>query len=99
MQFIVRGLDGRDDQALERRMAARQDHLAMAKNMYQQGRWLFAAAILDEDGKMTGSVIVCDFESRARMKEEWLDHEPYILGNVWDKVEITRAQVAPLQDL
>lgn len=99
MQFIVRGLDGRDEKALDRRMAARQDHLAMAKKMYEAGKWLFAAAILDDDGKMTGSVIVCDFESRTEMQDLWLDHEPYILGNVWDKIEITRGQVAPLQDL
>ena len=99
MQFIVRGLDGTDENALDRRMAARENHLAMAKKMYQNGCWLYAAAILDDDGKMCGSVIICDFESKEQLQAKWLDHEPYILGNVWEKVEITRAQVAPLQDL
>ncbi len=46
MQFIVRGLDGKDGAALDRRMAARQDHLAGAKKMYKEGKWLYAAAIL-----------------------------------------------------
>ncbi len=99
MQYIVRGLDGTDEKALERRMAARQNHLDMAKKMYQSGYWLYAAAILNDEGTMCGSVIVCDFESKEQMQEKWLDHEPYILGNVWEKMEITRAQVAPLQDL
>ncbi len=99
MQFIVRGLDGTDENALNRRMAARENHLAMAKKMYQKKNWLYAAAILSDDGKMIGSVIICDFESEEQMKEKWLDREPYIMGNVWEKVEITRAQVAPLQDL
>ena len=99
MQFIVRGLDGKDENALDRRMAARPDHLAMAKNMYQQGKWLYAAAILNDEGNMTGSVIICEFESEQSMKSQWLDKEPYILGNVWETVEISKAQVAPLQDL
>ncbi len=96
MQFIVTGLDGKDDQALDRRMAAREDHLAMAKTMAEAGKWLYAAAILDPDGKMTGSVIICEFESEAALRREWLDKEPYVLGNVWERVEITRGQVPPL---
>ena len=99
MQFIVRGLDGNDEKALERRMAARENHLAMAKKMYESQRWLYAAAILNEDGNMCGSVIICDFESEEALQSEWLDHEPYIVGNVWETIEITRAQVAPLWDL
>lgn len=99
MQFIVRGLDGKDEHALDRRMAARENHLAMAKDMYKSGHWLYAAAILDDEEKMCGSVIICDFESKEEMQSLWLDQEPYILGNVWEKVEIQRAQVAPLQDL
>ena len=29
---------------------------------------------------------------------EWLDKEAYILGKVWEKIDITRAQVAPFCD-
>ena len=99
MQFIVRGVDGTDENALQRRMAARENHLAMAKKMYADKRWLYAAAILDEGGNMIGSVIICDFESEEALRADWLDREPYILGNVWETVEIVRAQVAPLWDL
>ena len=36
------------------------------------------------------------FDSEDRLRKEWLDQEPYILGDVWKTVEIKRAQVPPL---
>ncbi|MBU1342217.1 MAG: hypothetical protein KKE44_07970 [Proteobacteria bacterium] len=98
MQFIVTGYDGKDEGALDRRMAAREAHLAKAKTMYETGRWLYAVAILNDAGKMAGSVIVCDFDSRQALESEWLEKEPYVLGKVWEKIDITRAQVAPFCD-
>ena len=95
MQFMVLGYDGTDDKALERRLAARDDHLTQAKQLYDNGFWLYAAAILSEDGKMIGSMIICDFPSEEALKEVWLDKEPYVLGKVWQTIEIHRAQVAP----
>jgi uncharacterized protein YciI len=95
MHFIVTGTDGTDDRALERRMAARSAHLAMAGELHARGRWLYAAAILDDRGTMTGSMIVCDFPSREALETEWLNQEPYVLGDVWKTIEIRRAQVAP----
>jgi len=98
MQFIVTGYDGKDEDALARRMAAREAHLAMAREMVDQGRWLYAAAILNDQEKMAGSVIICEFDSRQALETEWLDREPYVLGKVWEKIEITRAQAAPFWD-
>jgi len=95
MQFIVIGRDGTDENALERRMAAREEHLEIAREMYESGNWLYAAAILNDEGKMAGSMIVCDFESREALEREWLDNEAYVKGNVWETVEITQAAVAP----
>lgn len=98
MQFIVTGYDGKDEGALARRMAAREAHLALARQMVEAGKWLYAAAILNDQEKMTGSVIICDFDSRQALEKEWLDKEPYVLGKVWEKIEITRAQAAPFWD-
>ncbi len=95
MQFIVTGYDGTDENALERRLAAREDHLAIAGKMHEEGKWLYAAALLTDDGVMCGSVIICEFPSREDLEKEWLNQEPYIKGNVWEKVEVKRAQVAP----
>ena len=80
MQFIVTGYDGKDEGALDRRMAARDSHLKGAKEMADNGKWLYAAAILNEKEQMAGSVIVCEFDSEESLKKEWLDIEPYILG-------------------
>ena len=95
MQFIVIGYDGTDEQAVGRRMAVREEHLKTAKAMYESGKLLYAAGILNDEGVMTGSMIVCDFPSREAMEEEWLKTEPYILGDVWKKTEIKRCQTAP----
>ena len=95
MQFIVIGRDGTDENALERRMAAREAHLETARKMHESGNWLYAAAILNDEGKMAGSMVVCDFESREALEREWVDNEAYVKGNVWETVEITKAAVAP----
>ncbi|MCL4547611.1 MAG: YciI family protein [Bacteroidetes bacterium] len=94
MQFIVLGYDGTDDKALDRRMAVRPDHLKFAQKMFDEGKWLYASAILNDDGKMIGSMIVCDYPSRAELEEQWLKVEPYILGNVWQKINVHRAMIA-----
>lgn len=95
MQFIVVAYDDTDKGAFERRLAARDDHLASARDLFASGKWLYAAGILDDSGKMIGSMIVCEFESREELEEQWLKHEPYVIRNVWKEVDIHRAQVAP----
>lgn len=96
MQFIVIAYDGTDEGALERRLAVREAHLESAKKMFEAGKWLYAAGILDDDGKMIGSMIVCDFPSRDEL-EEWLKVEPYVVGEVWKEINVNRAQVAPFR--
>ncbi|MBU1195189.1 MAG: hypothetical protein KKE62_05000 [Proteobacteria bacterium] len=98
MQFIVIGYDGTDEQAQERRLAARPAHLEVAKKMHDSGRWLYAVAMLNDEQKMIGSVIVCDFESRTALDEQWLNSEPYVLGRVWEKIKVIQGQVAPFWD-
>ena len=95
MNFIVIAYDGTDEGALPRRMAAREAHLKMGQDLFHQGRWLYAAGILSAEGKMIGSMIVCDFPSRDELEKEWLKKEPYVLGQVWQTVTVHRAQVAP----
>ena len=95
MQFMVLGYDGTDDEAGERRAAVRDAHLQQAEDWFHQGRWQYAAGILDDEDRIIGSMIVCDFSSREALEEEWLNHEPYVTGKVWKKIEISRVQSAP----
>lgn len=94
MQFIVLGYDGTDDKALERRMTVRESHLKYAQEMFDAGKWLYASAILDDNEKMIGSMIVCDYPSREELQEQWLKNEAYVLGDVWKTIHIHRAKVA-----
>lgn len=94
MQFIVIAHDFDDDNAIERRAAVRDEHLKNAGEMFDNGKLLFASALLDDQGNMNGSVMVVDFPSEDVLKKEWLESEAYVLGNVWENITIRRAKVA-----
>lgn len=95
MQFLLLGHDGTDPGAMDRRMAAREQHLACFDSLLREGVFLHGAALLDEGGRMIGSLILCDFESREALEDQWLKREPYVLGGVWERVEIHRIQSRP----
>jgi uncharacterized protein YciI len=92
MQFIVIAYDGTDEGALEHRLAAREAHLKLGDKMLAKGEMLYAGAILNDDEKMIGSTIICDFPSRKEL-DDWLEIEPYITGNVWEKIDIRHFRV------
>jgi uncharacterized protein len=95
MQFLVLGYDGKDAQALERRLAVREAHLAGSERMYAAGQWQDSGALLDDEGKMVGSFIVCEYGSREELRSQWLDSESYVTGEVWKRVEIHPLLVSP----
>jgi len=95
MQFVVTGYDGDDAQALERRLHKREEHLKLAEKMKSQGRLLFATALLDENEKMVGSILVVDVAGREEV-DAWLKTEPYVTGKVWLKVDVRPCRVAPM---
>ena len=82
MQFIIKAYDG--ENMLEKRMAVRPRHLENISKV--KGKVLCAGGLLDKEGKMKGSVMIMDFESKA-MLDEYLSSEPYIIEHVWEKVE------------
>lgn len=94
MQFLLIGRDGDDSDALSRRMAAREAHLARCSDLREKGQLLYAAAILSDDEKMIGSMLVMNWPSRAEL-DAWLKEEPYVKGEVWKKIEINSCKLAP----
>jgi len=94
MQFLVFATDATDDGALNRRMAARDEHVAMISAYREKGNMLIGAARLDDAGKMIGSTIICDFPTREDL-DKWLEKEPYLQNNVWDEVKIEACAVGP----
>ncbi len=91
-QFIVIGHDGTDEGALERRMAARDAHLKVCADSVASGNQLIGAAMMDDTGKMNGSVMVMNFDTREEL-DEWLKREPYVSGKVWDRIEVIPCKV------
>ena len=94
MQFLVTGYDGTDEKALDRRMAVREDHIERNDKLRDAGHLLYAVAILDHSNKMIGSCLIYDFDTRDQL-DEWLKEEPYVTGNVWQKIEINPCRVGP----
>lgn len=88
MQFVIKAYDG--ENTLEKRKAVRPEHLENLSNF--QGKNLCSGALLDEDGNMKGSMLILEVESRAQI-DAYLDAEPYIREQIWEKVEVERMNV------
>jgi uncharacterized protein len=93
MQFLLLAYDGTDPDALQRRLKVREEHLRKIDILKKTGKFLVGGAILDENGKMIGSMIVYDFPDRYAL-EEWLKEEPYLTTGVWEKMDIQPFRLA-----
>lgn len=93
MQFLVIAKDHPD--ALDRRMAAREEHLKKVGEACERGEEIVGAALQDNDGRMCGSMLLFDVESRARV-DELIANDPYTKNNVWGSIEVTACKVAPV---
>lgn len=93
MQFVVIAYDHKNG-GLKRRLAARDRHVALGDKMKADGNYHMGAALLDEKGQMTGSIIILDYPSRKEL-DEWLKNEPYVTEKVWEKIEIIPCKVGP----
>jgi uncharacterized protein len=96
MQFLLMAYDGTDSAAPERRLKVRQTHLDKISNLKKNGEFLFGGAILNDEGKMIGSVIVYEFPDRATLDKR-LEDEPYITEGVWKKIEIKPFRLAKIE--
>lgn len=94
MQFLVLAYDCDDVNAIDRRIAARKEHIEVIDTLKSHGKVLYAAAILNEQGQMCGSMLVTEFENRSELNH-WLEIEPYVVGKVWDKIEVRPCKVGP----
>ena len=83
MQFLIKAYDGPN--MLEKRMEVRPRHLEGMNRLNEH--IICAGGLLDEEGKMKGSALIMDFDSRAEL-DAYLAAEPYVLENVWQKIEV-----------
>ena len=79
--------------SLEKRVAARPDHLARLQKLQEEGRLVLAgphpAIDSDDSGSsgFTGSLIVAEFES-LEAAQQWADEDPYKTVNVYNNVMV-----------
>ena len=92
MQFLVIGKDGKDEKAIERRMAVRKAHIKLGDEMKATGERWYGCVLLDDNGKMIGSMAVMDFPSERKL-QDWLKVEPYVTGKVWKSIEVIKCNV------
>ncbi|MBO7117826.1 MAG: hypothetical protein J6V81_04035 [Bacteroidales bacterium] len=92
MQFVITAYDG--EGKLDRRMEVRPRHL---EKMAEMGAHIICAGgLLDDEGKMKGSLLVTEFKDREEL-DSYLAGEPYVTGGVWEKIEVERMNVVILK--
>ena len=96
MQFLVLAYDKQDEQAVERRLSVREEHLAAAHQTVEAGTMLIGGAILDDAGQMIGSMTVLSLQNRAAL-DAWLKNVPYMRHGIWDRVEVHPYHTAVLR--
>ncbi len=92
MNFLIIGLDGTDSDALDRRMAARPNHVARGDELMASGNLWYASALFHDDGTMKGSMYFVDFANEDELNA-YLETEPYVVGDVWRDITIHKAGV------
>ena len=91
MWYAIEGHDGAE--VLERRRAARADHLARLEALRDAGRLLLAGpcpAIDAEDpgpAGFSGSIVIAEFESLEAART-WANADPYVAAGVYARVEV-----------
>lgn len=79
--------------SLERRLAARPDHLARLEKLRDEGRLVLAgphpAIDADNPGEagFSGSLVVAEFDS-LEAAQAWADADPYMIAGVYTKVTV-----------
>jgi uncharacterized protein YciI len=87
MTFLIVAHDFRDPEAPSRRMQQRPAHLEGVRRMKAEGTFLDGGAMLDDEGRMVGSMILVEFPSRAEV-DGWLARDPYVTGQVWEHITV-----------
>ncbi|KAA0012033.1 YciI family protein [Billgrantia pellis] len=79
--------------SLERRLAARPDHLARLEKLRDEGRLVLAgphpAVDADNPGDagFSGSLVVAEFDSLEHA-QAWADADPYVIAGVYANVAV-----------
>ncbi len=91
MLYTIIGQD--TENSLEKRLAARPDHIKRLEALKQEGRLLVAGPFPAIDNidpgpaGFSGSLIVAEFDS-LETAQTWADQDPYVAAGVYESVTI-----------
>ena len=88
MQFVITAYDGAGMMA--KRMEVRPLHLEGMERLKKHH--IAAGGLLDDEGKLKGSVLIMEFESREEV-DEYLANEIYVKEHVWERITVERMNV------
>ena len=88
MQFVITAYDGAG--MLNKRMEVRPLHLEGMERL--KSHLIAAGGLLDVEGKLKGSVLIMEFQSREEV-EAYLASEIYVTERVWEKINVERMNV------
>ena len=92
MQFFITAYDGTDEDAYQRRMRVRPQHLENIAKVKENGHVVCAGGITDSEGLLKGSFLIMDYDTREGL-DKYLETEPYVTGNVWQDIKIETCNV------
>lgn len=95
-EFIIIAFDHTDEDAINRRLAVRPTHFEKVSALKKSGNFIIGAAILDANGKMIGSNMIVRFDNEEDL-QDYLKSEPYVTGNVWEKINTYPTKVANVE--
>jgi uncharacterized protein YciI len=95
MGYAVIAWDSEDEGALDRRMAARDRHMAVITEWAADGRLALGVPLFTPDWKPAGSLMLLEVPGRAGL-DAYLAAEPFAAGEVWKRVEVHPFRIAPL---
>jgi len=87
MQFTIIARDDPADGTLDKRLAAREKHMERIHAMKAEGTIIDGGALLDDDGRMVGSVVLCEFPDRNAL-DAYITSEVYFTQGVWKDLDI-----------
>jgi hypothetical protein len=84
---MVLAFDTPGEDGLARRDGARPSHGASIRQLWEDGRVVLGAGILDDAGVIRGSLVVVDYPSRQDV-DAYLATEPFVTEGVWERIEV-----------
>ncbi|MCJ2877628.1 hypothetical protein JUM41_25640 [Rhizobium pusense] len=87
MQFTIIARDDKAEGTLDKRLAAREKHMERIHAMKADGSIIDGGALVDDEGRMIGSVVLCEFADRAAL-DAYIGSEIYFTDGVWKDIEV-----------